>query len=229
MDKRTRTEGKRKPYEQAECVFDGAYLLFAAGAGLWFLFHRGSHPVLGLYGTMTLLLGGGDAFHLIPRMAAIGSGNWGRWKNALGAGKLVTSVTMTGMYVLLFFVWRGLYPEVPLSGLTFLALCASAVLRVLVCLHPGNRWLQGDGSMGFAVMRNLPFALMGVILISLFFQTASLYADGFAHMWLAILLSFAFYMPVALWSGKIPALGALMLPKTLMYVWMIAMGFSLLG
>ena len=46
-------------------------------------------------------------------------------------------------------------------------------------------------------------------------------------MWLAILLSFAFYLPVVLWSNQNPKVGILMLPKTCAYLWMLAMCLSL--
>ena len=43
--------------------------------------------------------------------------------------------------------------------------------------------------------------------------------DGiFVCMWLYILLSFAFYIPVAVGAGLIPMLGMLMIPKTICYI-----------
>lgn len=36
--------------------------------------------------------------------------------------------------------------------------------------------------------------------------------------WLAIALSFAFYLPVVLWSNRQPKAGMLMLPKTCAYL-----------
>ena len=42
-------------------------------------------------------------------------------------------------------------------------------------------------------------------------------------MWLAVTLSFLFYLPVVLWALAIPLIGMLMLPKTCMYIWMIVM------
>ena len=44
-------------------------------------------------------------------------------------------------------------------------------------------------------------------------------------MWLAITLSFGFYIPVVLWADTIPAVGALMIPKTCAYVWIVVMGY----
>lgn len=44
-------------------------------------------------------------------------------------------------------------------------------------------------------------------------------------MWLTIVLSFAFYIPVVLWADAVPAVGMLMIPKTCAYVWAVLMGY----
>ena len=44
---------------------------------------------------------------------------------------------------------------------------------------------------------------------------------------LAVALSFGFYVPVVLFSSIVPAVGILMIPKTLAYVWIIFMGRQL--
>ena len=44
-------------------------------------------------------------------------------------------------------------------------------------------------------------------------------------MWLTIVLSFAFYIPVVLWADLVPAIGFLMMPKTCAYVWTVLIGF----
>ena len=46
-------------------------------------------------------------------------------------------------------------------------------------------------------------------------------------MGLAIALSFGFYIPVVLLAGVFPAVGMLMIPKTLAYVWVVVMGIRL--
>ena len=40
-------------------------------------------------------------------------------------------------------------------------------------------------------------------------------------IWLYILLSFLFYIPVAIGAGAVPILGMLMLPKTVCYILMV--------
>ena len=52
-----------------ETVFDIAYLLFAIGTGIYVLTKKKDKPGR-LMGLSALILGIGDAFHLIPRVAA---------------------------------------------------------------------------------------------------------------------------------------------------------------
>ena len=43
-------------------------------------------------------------------------------------------------------------------------------------------------------------------------------------MWLTIVLSFGFYLPVVLWADVNPLIGMLMIPKTCAYVWTVLIG-----
>jgi len=45
-------------------------------------------------------------------------------------------------------------------------------------------------------------------------------------MWWLILLSFAFYIPVVLFADKYPAIGALMMPKTIAYLFIVILGYK---
>lgn len=44
-------------------------------------------------------------------------------------------------------------------------------------------------------------------------------------MWLTIVLSFGFYIPVVLFADTIPVVGMLMIPKTCAYVWTVLIGY----
>ena len=75
--------------------------------------------------------------------------------------------------------------------------------------------------------RNIPFALMGLIIIALFYKSAKENNDSaFRWMWLTIVLSFAFYIPVVLWADVIPMIGMLIIPKTCAYVWTVLIGYK---
>ena len=69
---------------------------------------------------------------------------------------------------------------------------------------------------------------MGILIIVLFAQEAKKANDkAFRWMWLAVTLSFGFYLPVVLFAETVPPIGMLMIPKTLAYVWVVLMGWSI--
>lgn len=145
-----------------------------------------------------------------------------RW----GVGKFVTSITMTIFYILLYYVWRQRYQIKEKTGLT-IAVYALSVVRIALCLFPQNAWTSASAPLSWGIYRNLPFAALGILIIVLFYGSAKKAGDRpFRFMWLAIVLSFGFYIPVVLLADAIPIIGTLMIPKTCAYVWVVWMGFS---
>ena len=70
----------------------------------------------------------------------------------------------------------------------------------------------------FAVTSGL--VILGAVICVLYFKKRG--ADRtFRFLWLYVLLSFLFYIPVAAAAGIVPMLGMLMLPKTVCYILMI--------
>ena len=222
-----------------ELVFDSVYLVTVITLGIVLLI-RAKTPAVFLFGAMATELGLGDAFHLVPRILVAATGDRPRYIKYLSRGKMITSITMTVFYVLLWHAGLLLFSlNLPIWTAILYAL---AVIRILLCLAPGNDWAQETESLKGSILRNIPFFLLGVMVIVLFamygagIQTVHMQAaagpaggpEAVRFMWLAVLLSFAFYLPVVLWSRKVPKLGMLMLPKTCAYVWIVLMGFGLL-
>lgn len=214
------------PQAIAETIFDILYLSFALIVGLTMLL-RGKTPLLKKAGLMAALLGAGDAFHLIPRSYALWSGGLEAHAAALGIGKLVTSITMTVFYLLLYYIWRDRYKIKDQRALTA-TIWILALARVALCALPQNEWLSADPSLLFGILRNLPFAVMGILIIVIFYRASRRANDPiFRHIPLAVGLSFAFYIPVVLFSGVAPLVGVLMIPKTMAYVWIVWMCWRL--
>ena len=176
---------------------------------------------------MAALLGVGDSFHLIPR-------SYGLWTTGLeantallGIGKFVTSITMTIFYLILYYIWRDrnhIKDRKCLTGIMW----GLSLARIALCLLPQNQWLVYHQPLLYGVLRNIPFAIMGVIIIVIFWQENSKSNDKvFRFLPLAVALSFGFYLPVVLFSGIFPIVGVLMIPKTLAYVWIILMCWQL--
>ena len=68
-------------------------------------------------------------------------------------------------------------------------------------MMPQNQWLSAEAPLSWGIYRNIPFALLGLLMIVLFYQSAKKHNDhAFRWMWLTIALSFGFYIPVVLWS-----------------------------
>ena len=200
-----------------ESTFDILYLLFAVISGCVIL-RRAKDKTEKYMGIAALVLGCGDAFHLVPRVLNYFVG--ADLSAALGIGKLVTSVTMTVFYLLLYLVWLGRYGVQENKRLTT-ALWALAAVRIALCLFPQNGWLENGNDLTWGILRNIPFVILGAAVCRLYFIRKN--GDrAFGLMWLYILLSFLFYIPVVVGTGAVPMLGMLMLPKTICYVLMIA-------
>lgn len=199
-----------------ESTFDILYLIFAIVSGC-ILLRRAKDKAGKLMGWAALILGCGDAFHLVPRVL-----NYfieGDFTAALGIGKLVTSITMTVFYLLLYYVWLERFRAPENRGIT-IALYGLAVLRAALCAFPQNGWLENSSDMTWGILRNIPFVILGAIVCWLYFQKKG--EDRvFRFVWLYILLSFLFYIPVAVGAGAVPMLGMLMLPKTVCYILLI--------
>ena len=208
-----------------ETAFDAIYLATVLTLGIRMIRQTGAAPQFRLFGWMAVVLGAGDAFHLAPRAWALCTTGLENYPVALGLGKAITSVTMTVFYVLLYYVWRQRYQvqgKKWLTGLVYLL----AGLRVLLCLMPQNQWFRADAPLSWGIYRNIPFALLGLLIIVLFYRSARETGDRpFRWMWLTIVLSFAFYIPVVLWADAIPIIGMLMIPKTCAYVWTVVIGY----
>ena len=208
-----------------ETLFDAIYLIFVITIGVMMI--RGSQGIsqFRLFGCMAVVLGTGDSFHLIPRVLALCTTGQEDYIASLGLGKWITSITMTVFYVMLYYVWRQRYRIKDLRSLT-IVIYVLAGLRIVLCMMPQNRWLSAEDSIPWGIYRNIPFAMMGLLVIVLFYYSAKKRQDQpFRWMWLTIVLSFGFYIPVVLWADTIPMIGMLMIPKTCAYVWTVLIGY----
>ncbi len=212
-----------------ETLFDAVYLISVVTIGILMIRGSKGNRQYRLFGVMAVVLGAGDAFHLVPRALALCTTGLENFTVALGVGKFITSITMTVFYVILYYVWRVRYQVEGQKGTTA-AIYLLAALRIVLCLFPQNAWLSANAPLSWGIYRNIPFALLGLLIIVLFYRSAREKNDrAFRHMWLTIVLSFGFYLPVVLWADTIPLIGMLMIPKTCAYVWTVLIGYKAMG
>ena len=170
------------------------------------------------------LLALGDTGHVGFRVAAFAMGSlettislFGREVGLVGLGALSTAVTVTFFYVLMLVIWHRRFKK-PYGWFGYL-LFASAVARLLIMLPPQNQWNDAVPPQPWSFYRNLPLVILGLGVAYLILRDALRQGDNtFKWIGIMILVSYAFYAPVILFVQAVPAIGMLMIPKTLAYV-----------
>lgn len=214
---------KSKMPQIGEAVFSIIYLVFGYIVAIILLMNANGREHIALYGVLTLILAGGDSFHLVPRIINAFLEKFEKYEFFAGLGLLISSITMTIFYLVLYKVWEIMYGmDVAVPNGVIMLLFGAAALRILLCLFPQNNWLKKEGNPTWGIIRNVPFVVVGLIMIALFICASRW------DMAIAIMLSFACYMPVVLYAKKNPKIGMLMIPKTIAYMWMITMGLLML-
>ena len=199
-----------------ESTFDILYLIFTVVMGILILSKR-KDAIGRLMGSATLILGFGDAFHLIPRVINyFADGDLTFW---LGTGKLITSITMTVFYVFMYLIWIRVY-KAQENKVFKIVFFLAVILRIVLCFFPQNRWFTNDGGLLIGIIRNIPFVVAGILIVIIWFSKRK-DIKVLSPVWLLVTLSFAFYIPVTIGASLIPVLGALMLPKTVCYMLLI--------
>lgn len=209
-----------------EIIFNTTYL--AAGLALlvyYIIAGRFLSPAITLYTLLTLFLIVGDIFHLVPRIILGFRPNINLVKY-LGFGKLLTSIGMSIFYVVLYFFHKEFYNyESKILDFTIAFILG---LRITLLFMPANKWFKKADNVKWGIIRNIPLLFLGTILTILFAINMNDKSDIFSKVWLAIIISFACYIPVVLFTVKKPMVGMLMLPKTLSYLYIVILGISLI-
>lgn len=203
-----------------ESLFDITYLSIVIALGVRLLLEEKKDAKL--FGLMAVLLGFGDAFHLIPRITAhLTMDGFTKYVKALSYGQMVTSITMTIFYILFYYYYVSRTGKK--NNTIKWSILILSLVRIVLTLMPQNNWGDKDGNFTFAILRNVPFLIMGIILIYLSYKERKV--EGMKYMSLLVFLSFLFYIPVVLFSSTYPIVGALMMPKTVAYLLIVILGY----
>ncbi len=198
-----------------ESIFDILYLIIAIYFGIRIIRNKNNRLNL-LMGSSILILGLGDLFHLVPRILSYFT-NYDL-NMYLGIGKLITSITMTIFYIFMYYIFEKNY-KFKNDNIKYTIICLS-IIRIVLCLLPQNNWIINDSNLYMSIVRNIPFIFIGLIIILLYYRFKN-NDKYFKSIWLLVLMSFTFYIPVILFTNINPLFGALMLPKTVCYILII--------
>lgn len=214
---------KMKPQIIGEGIFDIFYLITVITTGVTMFLNSNDNHLCRIFSYSVLVLGFGDTTHLVPRLISMVSGGFDKYKRSIGFGKFMTSITITFYYIIMFYFVNIKYNDFN-GKLTYTFLGISA-LRFIICILPQNEWFTTGGSMKMNYLRNIPFSLMGLIVIYRFYIFRNIDED-FKYVYLAIIISFGFYLPVILFAHKYPMIGMLMIPKTVAYLYIVYVGYK---
>lgn len=187
-----------------ESIFDIFYLLF-----ILYMYksikNKYNEKIITYIKYAVLLLLIGDSCHLIPRILNYFIDY--DFSMFIGLGKFMTSITMTLFYYLLYKTY---------DKRNDLLVNILLLSRIVLCLLPGNGWLANNGTYIMGIIRNIPFVILGIIVIIKFYGDRG--EDFLKYVWLYMIFSFLFYLPVVLGASFIPMLGMFMIPKTICYM-----------
>ena len=150
-----------------ESLFDVCYLMIVVAFGVRLLLEKKNGAKL--FGIMAIMLGVGDGFHLIPRLIShLSPGGFAAHAAALSWGQFVTSITMTIFYVLYYHYYRMQSNDT--DNVKKWLIYGLAALRICLVLLPQNNWGTADGNYMFGIYRNIPFLIMGILLVMYSFR-----------------------------------------------------------
>lgn len=205
--------------ELGETIFDILYLVSVLSMGFYIIsvYRKKEEQLMG-YSLVTL--GFGDAFHLIPRIVSYKLSF--NFASILGMGKLITSITMSVFYVFLYYIYLHTYKVEKNKNMEY-TIWFLLIIRVILYMFVENNWLSPDGSLTWSIIRNIPFVILGIIIVILYFQKRK--EDNYLkYLYLFIILSYIFYIPVVIFASTRPIVGMLMIPKSICYI-LIAISF----
>ena len=212
-----------------EITFNISYLIVVWGLVIAMIRHQKdvatqNRPVAQRVLWAFALLALGDTGHVGFRVIAYALGGLdarpvilGIPVSLVGVGALATAITVTVFYMLMVDLWRLRFNK-SLGWFGGLLLAAGAV-RLVIMAFPQNQWDQILPPYNWSLLRNAFLVIQGLGVLYLILRDAIPNNDG-AFKWIGVMiaLSFAFYIPVILFSAQIPLLGMLMIPKTCAYV-----------
>ncbi len=172
------------------------------------------------------LLALGDTGHVGFRVVAYFSGGLEASSSLIGYGSFATAVTVTFFYLIITEIWRQIFDKK--RGVIWWSLMAVGVIRLIIMLPAGNQWGGSEMLPHWSLARNIPLMIQGLTVASLLLAGGIKRKDSLAKkVSLFIFISYACYMPVIFFVHKIPMLGMLMMPKTLAYLAIAFLAFSL--
>ena len=209
--------GKPSPFET---LCDILYLLIMIALSVNLLFKDGfGNPESRIYhlaGFLAVILILGDSFRFIPRITSFFIKDSDNVELVQDKGKIISSIVITFFYVFLWSLGSIIFVTNVSLVYTFLVYIL-AIIRICLCFVSNK-----NHSVGWDVVKNLPFVLL-VFVVGLLFFFYRYKIFSLVYAWVAIYFSLIFSMVVLFLSTKTERVGFWVIMRNLSLIWLISM------
>ena len=117
-----------------------------------------------IFGSLALSLSLADGIYIIPRMYAVLTTGIEDNLRVIGWGRMGNAIIITIFFLILYDAYNERFNKQNNKALnkTFFVL---AIIRIILCVLPGNKWFELTPSSTYALIRFMPLAIMGLLLI----------------------------------------------------------------
>ncbi|MCR5611396.1 MAG: hypothetical protein K6F68_06160 [Clostridiales bacterium] len=201
-----------------ETAFDAIFLVFMLGSGFVLLLKARTRTEW-LMGPAVLSVGLGSA--LLLGVWAVSHFSGDLPAGAFGTGRLISAISLPVFYVLMFYIRAGVYSRRVPNQTVWLVWLLAAV-SVIACMFPQNHFWEGDFPKTWAVIRLVPQALLGLLVIFVWFERKHK-LKRFRFVWILMLLALLLYIPAELSRGYGSKLYFLLIPCAVCYMLLAAL------
>lgn len=163
------------------------------------------------------LLAFGDTGHVGFRVIAFLSGGLEKNSTLVGLGTLSTAITLTFFYIILLDIWKVNFNKE--KDVLFNLLLVTGIIRLILMIFPQNQWGNVVPPFEWGLLRSIPLIILGIsVAILMLWDSYKTNDTRFKSISYTIFASYVFYLPVIFLVQRIPIIGMLMIPKTIMYL-----------
>lgn len=199
------------------------FLLLSLVVGIRMLLNSKDNKIVWIFGIILLLLGLGEGFHLVPRIIEIFTNDFENIEEFIDSGRFIASISIVFVYLMLLWFGKAYYKE-SISKKHDLILYVLAGISVIFSLL-----FKTTNDTYLILLRNIPMIIIATTIIFHFKKQSFINEDkSLRFLWLALLAGLIFTIGFELLSPSNSLFIILMMPKTLMYIWVILMGYGLL-
>ena len=197
------------------------FILSSIAVGSQLLLSSKDNRLKKIIGFMLLFLGIGEGFHIVPRLLEIFTSEINKYQSMIETGRFISSIAILFFYLILYWFRSGFYKKEISKNRTYIVLFIGIIGVVLSIIFKDNT------EYFLVALRNIPLLALGLVVITEF-KKESLVEAGkpFKYLWLALLLSLVFTISFELLSTNFDLFIILMMPKSLMFIWIVYMVFD---